>query len=167
MREGAIAAVDLGATSGRVVVGRVRADRVELVDVHRFPNHPVRTRDGLHWNLLELYRNVLIGLREATRIEPGLLGVVINYCAVDYGLGRDGRLLGEPYHYRDERTSQGVRLVHAAVTPAALYGANGLQFLPFNTLYQLAIDRAEGLLDHATGMLLMPDLIAYWLTGER
>ena len=167
MSSGTVAAVDLGATSGRVVLGRVGPGRLEIIDVHRFPNHPVRTRDGLHWNILELYRNVLEGLRKAVAAAPGLVSIGIDSWAVDYALLRKGRMVSTPYHYRDERTGRGVATVSEVLDAATLYASNGLQFLPFNTLYQLAVDRADGLLDEGTTMLLVPDLIAYWLTGVQ
>jgi len=159
--------VDLGATSGRVVLGRVGPDSFTIEDIHRFPNRPVRTRDGLHWNVLELYREVLEGLRKAVAAEPNLLSIGIDSWAIDYGLVRRGRLVGTPYHYRDERSEGGVAAVEQVVDAATLYAANGLQHLPFNTLYQLAVDRDEGMLDPSTTMLLIPDLIAYWLTGQQ
>ena len=168
---GAVAAVDLGATSGRVVLGRIGPDRLDVEVVHRFPNQPVRTADGLHWNILELYRNVLEGLRKALAVEPGLLSIGIDSWAIDYALmratGHGDRMTSTPYHYRDPRTSRGVGIVHELAGPKALYRASGLQFLPFNSLYQLAVDQAEGVLDDATTMLLIPDLIAYWLTGTK
>jgi rhamnulokinase len=162
-----VAAVDLGATSGRVVLGRVGPGRLEVEDVHRFPNVPVRTRDGLHWNIFELYRNVLEGLRKAVAREPDLVSIGIDSWAVDYALLRGDRVVSMPFHYRDERTARGVEAVGQVIAAPALYAANGLQFLPFNTLYQLAVDRDEGLLDASTSLLLVPDLIAYWLTGVR
>jgi rhamnulokinase len=167
MISGAVAAVDLGATSGRVVLGRVGPGRLEIEDVHRFPNVPVRTRDGLHWNIFELYRNVLEGLRQAVAREPDLVSIGIDSWAVDYALLRGERIVSPPFHYRDERTARGVEAVGQLVGAPELYAANGLQFLPFNTLYQLAVDRDEGVLDASTGLLLIPDLIAYWLTGVR
>ncbi len=167
MISGVVAAVDLGATSGRVVLGRVGPGRLEVEDVHRFPNVPVRTRDGLHWNIFELYRNVLEGLRKAVAAEPDLVSIGIDSWAVDYALLRGDRVVSTPFHYRDERTAQGVEAVGQVVAAPELYAANGLQFLPFNTLYQLAVDRDEGLLDASTSLLLVPDLIAYWLTGVR
>jgi rhamnulokinase len=163
----AVAAVDLGATSGRVVLGRVGPGRLDVEDIHRFPNIPVRTRDGLHWNILELYRNVLEGLRKAVAAEPGLVSVGIDSWGVDYALIRHGRMVGTPYHYRDGRTARGVSAVEKVVDAADLYASNGLQFLAFNTLYQLAVDRDDGLLDESTTMLLIPDLIAYWLTAVQ
>jgi rhamnulokinase len=161
----AVAAVDLGATSGRVMLGYVGHDELRLVPVARFPNNPVRVVDGLHWNILELYRNVVAGLASAAREEPGIRSIAVDSWAVDYALMRNGRMLGNPYHYRDERTAAGVDATHTAVGPAELYAANGLQFLPFNTLYQVAADRLAGSLDSAQSMLLIPDLIDFWLTG--
>jgi rhamnulokinase len=166
-RHGAVAAVDLGATSGRVVLGRIGPDSFTIEDVHRFPNRPVRTRDGLHWNILELYREVLEGLRKAVAAEPNLHSIGIDSWAIDYGLVRRGRLVSTPYHYRDERSERGVAAVEQVIDAATLYAANGLQHLPFTTLYQLAVDRDEHLLDPATTMLLIPDLIGYWLTGQQ
>ncbi|QBE49101.1 rhamnulokinase [Leucobacter triazinivorans] len=160
----AVAAVDLGATSGRVILGRVHEGTLHAQHVARFANDPVRTRDGLHWNLLELYRQALSGLALAERESPGeIASVGIDSWAVDYGLLRDGRLLGLPYHYRDGRCEAGVAAVHARVPAAQLYARNGLQHLPFNTVFQFA---AEGeLLGLADRALLIPDLLDYWLTG--
>ncbi|TKJ95865.1 rhamnulokinase [Plantibacter flavus] len=166
-RSGTVAAVDLGATSGRVMLGHVGPGELRLVPVARFPNTPVRTPDGLHWNILELYRSVVAGLTGAAKQEPHLASIGIDSWAVDYGLLRQGRLLGAPFHYRDERTSAGVEAVHASVPFAELYRSNGLQFLPFNTVYQLATERDAGMLDIADTALLVPDLIAHWLTGAR
>ena len=164
---GAVAAVDLGATSGRVMLGYVGSDEVRLVPVARFPNQPVQTIDGLHWNILELYRNVIAGLAQAVHDEPRLSSIGIDSWGVDYALLADDRMLGSPFHYRDERTSRGVDAVHAVADFEELYGVSGLQFLPINTLYQLATERQGGWLDRADTMLLIPDLLAFWLTGVR
>ncbi|MEN2742567.1 rhamnulokinase family protein [Microbacterium sp. X-17] len=170
VRAGAVAAVDLGATSGRVMHARVGANTLELSEAARFPNTPVRVqedgREALHWDLTGLHARVLEGLGVVARSEPGLRSVGVDAWAVDYGLLRAGRLLGEPYHYRDERTAAGVDLVHARVSPEELYREGGLQFLPFNSLYQLAVDQQSGALEAADGLLLVPDLITYWLSGQ-
>ncbi|MGM1017148.1 MAG: rhamnulokinase [Actinomycetota bacterium] len=160
----AVAAVDLGATSGRVMIGRVGPDTLDLELVSRFPNGPVEGPDGLHWDFTALYEHILTGLAEAVRREPAIAAIGIDSWAVDYGLLRDGELLDEPFHYRDARTERGVTEVHDVVPFAELYGRNGLQFLPFNTLYQYRVD--EHLAD-ADAALLIPDLIAYLLTGVR
>ena len=163
---GAVAAVDLGATSGRVILGYVGHGELRLTDVARFANAPVRTLDGLHWSVLELYRDVVEGLAAAVRQEPQLASIGIDSWAVDYALMRDGRMLGTPYAYRDERTAPAVDAVHAVVPPEELYAVNGLQHLPFNTLFQLTADRTAGTLGLADSFLLLPDLLGYWLTGR-
>lgn len=166
MTGGAVAAVDLGATSGRVVIGHVGGNELHLTDVARFANQPVRTLDGLHWSVLELYRDVVEGLAAAVRHDPQLASIGIDSWAVDYGLLRDGRLLGSPYAYRDERNAAAVETVHGIVGAPELYRLNGLQHLPFNTLFQLTADRTAGVLDLADSFLLLPDLLGYWLTGR-
>ena len=159
-----LAAVDLGASSGRVVLGRVGPGELELQEVHRFRNGPVHLPDGLYWDVLGLYLDVLEGVRAAARAGSPPAGLAVDSWAVDYALvDADGRMRGNPRHYRDPRTAGGVSAVHAAVDPARLYALNGLQFLPFSTLYQLA---AEPSLDGVQA-LLVPDLVGFWLTGRR
>lgn len=158
----AVAAVDLGATSGRVMIGRIGDGELDLELVSRFPNGPVERADGLHWDFGALYEHVVAGLAEAVRREPRIESIGIDSWAVDYGLLKDGELLAEPFHYRDERSARGVDEVHAIAPFAELYQRNGLQFLPFNTLYQYRVDER---LAEADTALLIPDLIAYLLTG--
>jgi rhamnulokinase len=163
----AVAAVDLGATSGRVILGHVGHNELRLTPISRFPNGPIDGSDGLHWDVSGLYEHVLAGLAVAAAREPELVSVAVDSWAVDYGLVRDGRLVAEPFHYRDERTANGVAIVHKELSARELYSVNGLQFLPFNTLYQLADDRAAGRLDGIQTFLLVPDLLNFWLTGLR
>ena len=164
MSTGTVAAIDLGATSGRVIVGHVGPDLLETTTVARFPNDPVFAGDGLHWDILGLYGAALGGLRAAFRRAPDLASIGIDSWAVDYGLLRGGRLLGDPFHYRDERTARGVAAVHERMPHAELFERNGLQFLPFNTLYQFAAED-PAVLGFADTALLIPDLLASWLTG--
>ena len=168
------AAVDLGATSGRVVVGRVgggergsAAAELDLREVHRFPNTPVRLPGGLHWDLLALYRDILDGLREAGR-GTEIAAIGIDSWAVDHGLlDADGALLGNPYHYRDTRTTPAViEGVWDRIGVADLYEITGLQHLPFNTVFQLAAAGNSVQLAAARTLLLIPDLITHWLTGS-
>ncbi|MFD4565761.1 rhamnulokinase family protein [Streptomyces sp. NPDC058467] len=159
----AFAAVDLGASSGRVMVGRVGPDTLELAEAHRFQNRPVRVPEGLRWDILSLYAGVLDGLRAAGQVDS----VGIDSWAVDYGLlDADGALLGNPVHYRDARTVGVAEKVWATVPAAELYAATGIQYAPFNTLYQVTAARAARQLDQAERLLLIPDLLTYWLTGE-
>jgi rhamnulokinase len=160
-----IAAVDLGASSGRVMAFDIAADRVDFTEAHRFPNGPVRLGDTLHWDVLALYQGVLDGLRAA---GPRLDSVGIDSWAVDYGLlDATGALLGNPVHYRDARTDGVPDAVHARVPAADLYGVTGLQVLPFNTIYQLAAAQGTPQLAAARQLLLIPDLLGHWLTGSR
>jgi rhamnulokinase len=155
-----VAAADLGAASGRVIVGDVGVDTLELRECHRFPNRPVRTAGTLHWDILALYQGVLDGLAAAGPVD----GIGIDSWAVDYGLlDAAGALLGNPVHYRDERTA-GAKDNLERLGAHELYATTGLQFLPFNTIHQLAADPRLGL---AHRLLLIPDLLAYWLTGEQ
>jgi rhamnulokinase len=163
---GTVAAVDLGASSGRVVVGQVGPGELRLVEVHRFANEPVTRDDGLHWDTAMLRREVIEGLRRAATAAPDLRSVGVDGWGVDYGLlHADGELVDEPSHYRDARTADGVEAVHARIDRTELYARNGLQFLPFNTLYQLAADRSVDARRDARTMLLMPDLVGFWLSG--
>ncbi|MFJ4922877.1 rhamnulokinase family protein [Streptomyces sp. NPDC088725] len=165
------AAVDLGASSGRVMLGHVSgrgAGTLRLEEVHRFPNRPVRIGSTLHWDILSLHQGVLDGLRAAGATAgraPASVG--IDTWAVDYGLlDASGALLGNPVHYRDTRTEGEAAKVAAVLPPPVLYEATGLQYLPFNTLYQLTAAQGSVALAAADRLLLIPDLATYWLTGE-
>jgi rhamnulokinase len=159
----AYAAIDLGASSGRVVAGRLADGRVALEVVHRFANRPVRLPTALHWNLLHLFTEALDGLR---RVE-GLGGIGIDTWGVDYGLlDREGNLLGLPFHYRDGRTAGMAERAFDRVSPAELYAVTGIQTMPINTVFQLLAEERSAALSAAKGIALIPDLLAYWLSGE-
>lgn len=160
-----VAAVDLGATSGRVMSGRISGERVEINEMHRFPNGAVRVRGSLFWDVLGIHREVLRGIGEVARTGP-LHGIGIDSWAIDHGLlDRDGQLLGQVFSHRDARVDGIADKVVAEVGAAALYGTTGIQQLPFNTLYQLVAARRTAALEAAETMLLLPDLLGYWLTG--
>ncbi|GGM44315.1 rhamnulokinase family protein [Dactylosporangium sucinum] len=155
-----IAAVDLGASSGRVITATVGPGRLSLAESARFANTPVRVQGTLHWNILELYGGILDGLRKAGPVAS----VGIDAWAVDYGLlDTDGRLLGNPVHYRDARTDG----VMEAQPKEELYAATGIALQPFNTVFQLLAARGTAQLAAAHRLLLIPDLITYWLTGAQ
>jgi len=161
-----VAAVDLGASSGRVMVAEVGQDTLTLTEVHRFANAPIRLGESLHWDVRRLRDEVLTGLRAAA--DGGRLdGIGIDSWAVDYGLlDVAGSLVAEPWCYRDARTDGVAERVLAQVPARELYDLNGLQQLPFTTVYQLVAARDAGELVGAATMLLLPDLLAYWLTGH-
>jgi rhamnulokinase len=161
-----MAAADLGASAGRVMVGRVRSGVLELHEAHRFPNTPVLAGGTLHWDILSLYRGVLDGLRAAT--ETGeLASAGIDSWGVDYGLlDARGALLGNPVHYRDRRTDGAVERVLARIPAGELYAATGIQQLAINTICQLTAAADTPQLQAAATLLLIPDLLGYWLTGS-
>lgn len=174
----AFAAVDLGASSGRVVVGVVRGapgeERVDLTEVARFANGPVEVPDaagsGLYWDLLHLWRGTLDGLRaagaHARSLGLALAGIGIDSWAVDVGLvAADGTLLGNPRHHRDPRLAGVADDVLGRLGAAEQYAVDGLQVLPFTTSFQLVAGRHDAAWPLAASLRLVPDLLASWLTG--
>ena len=162
------AAVDLGASSGRVILGKISKDKIEYEEVHRFGNGPVTRGDGLYWDIDSLKSNVMQGL--AKLANAGIHSIGVDSWAVDYGLvDAEGNLIRDPHHYRDERNLRGVNTVQNKISAADLYKEVGLQYLPFNTVYQLAVDQAEqsSLLGKTSKALLVPDLFNYWLCGVQ
>jgi rhamnulokinase len=157
----AVAGVDLGASGGRVIAARVCGDGVELHEVSRFANEPVPAGGTLHWDILRLYANVISGLKAAAAAFP-LASAGIDSWGCDYGLlDGDGALIGNPVHYRDRRTDG----ISVPVPPDELYAVTGIQHLPFNTVFQVAAASGTSALASARTLLLIPDLLAYWLTG--
>ncbi|MCO1337500.1 rhamnulokinase [Kocuria polaris] len=167
-------AVDIGASSGRVIIGRLpvhsgqAAGTLEMEVVHRFPNGVTEIDGSLHWDAEAIFAQVSAGLGAAAVVvrERGerVVSIGIDTWAVDYGLlNADGGLTRPPHAYRDARTDAVIETVHAAIAPERLYAIGGMQFLPFNTVYQLAAE--EDLAGKRA--LMIPDLLAYWLTGAE
>ncbi|TVY10997.1 rhamnulokinase [Paenibacillus cremeus] len=164
-----IIAFDLGASSGRAILGRLNGSRIETEELHRFPNDPVPVGDRLHWDILRLYHEIKQGLLKAKHagIEPASIG--IDSWAVDFGMiGADGELLGNPYHYRDRHTDDMMEKLFKDVPAAEVFARTGIQFLPFNTIFQLyALKQANSQrLQPDAKFLMIPDLLRYFLTGE-
>ncbi|HWE12725.1 MAG TPA: rhamnulokinase family protein [Solirubrobacteraceae bacterium] len=161
-----LAAVDLGAESGRVVLGCFDGERADLEVVHRFANRPVWLPDGLHWNLPTLFCEALAGLRAAASTGP-LDGIGIDAWGCDYALLDGGeRILGLPFHYRDGRVSGDVLArAHARVGREELYRRTGIQTMAINTVYQLSAEAGGPAASVAERIALVPDLMGLWLTG--
>ncbi|MFO0954097.1 MAG: rhamnulokinase family protein [Isosphaeraceae bacterium] len=163
-------ALDLGAESGRGLLGRFDGQRISLEEVHRFPNGPVRMLDTLHWDAPRLFDEMKNALRKADASGAALDGVGIDTWGVDFGLvGRGDTLLGNPVHYRDARTQGMMEAAFQRVPRERIYEVTGLQFLPFNTVYQLLAMRRSNspLLEMAETLLMMPDLFGWLFTGRR
>src|SRR5690606_1996076 len=162
-------AIDIGAESGRGIVGTWTGDKLVLEEVHRFPNGPLRLFSRLHWYIYRLYAETVQAIGKAAAGGP-LAGIGIDTWAVDYALlGPDDALLGLPYHYRDVRTDGVMQAAWSVVPAREIYEETGIQFLPFNTLYQLIAARRDApeQLQSARALLMMGECIAYWLTGEK
>ena len=157
-------AVDLGASSGRVMLGTVDRDVVAVEQVHRFPTRALRLPDGLHWDLGHLYAEVLAGVRAASERGASPRGIGFDSWGVDYALlSGAGSILGAPFHHRDARTAGR----SASLDATQLYAATGIQTLDINTLTQLLAEDPRGAISAAEMLLFIPDLFGYLFTGER
>jgi len=163
----ALAAVDLGASSGRIFAGILEGDRLRLDEVHRFPNAPVAVGGRLYTDVLRIWDEVAQGLTLASR-GGELASVGVDSWAVDFGfVDSDGELLGNPLHYRDARHALGAERARALVDDEALFARSGIAPLPFLTAYQLVAASGTAAYRAARRMLLIPDLLTFWMTGEE
>ncbi len=164
-------AFDLGAASGRAVIGRFDGERLALEEIHRFPNGPVRVRGNLHWDTLRIYEELKHGLTRATHVDGlEVVSLGLDTWGVDFALlDNCGALLGNPYHYRDARTDGMLEEAFGRVSKEEIFEQTGIQFLQINTLYQLLsmVLRDSPLLSVADTLLMTPDLLNYWLTNQK
>ena len=161
-------AFDLGAESGRAMVGCLRSGVLNLEEVHRFPNEPLREAGSLRWNLPGLWREMQRGLAAAASHPGRIASIGLDTWGCDYGLlDKAGALVSNPYHYRDARTDGVMDRVFERVSRSRVYDITGIQFLPFNTIYQLvaAAERTPGELAAAKAFGTIPDILNCWLTG--
>lgn len=163
-----VLAVDLGAESGRVMAVQYGGSTLHIQELHRFPNTPVPVRGTLYWDVLRLWRDIQAGIAKGMALQPASIGV--DTWGVDFALlDAHGDLIGNPVHYRDRRTDGMLERVAARVGKEAIFAQTGIQFMPINTLYQLVslVDRQSPPLAGAQTFLTIPDLLNYWLTGEK
>jgi rhamnulokinase len=163
-------AADLGASSGRILAGLFENGKLELAELHRFWNGAIQQADGLHWNIDQLFTEIKTGLKKGfATYGSSVEAIGVDTWGVDYGLlDTNGKLLNQPFHYRDSRTDGMMPRVFEAVPQAEIYRRTGLQFMQFNTIYQLAAELLANRtgLQKAEQMLLIPDLLNYFLTGR-
>jgi rhamnulokinase len=164
-------AFDLGAESGRAVVGAFDGEKLSLTEAHRFPNGPIHVLDSLYWSPLHLFSEMKIGLaRTLSQVEGGVAAFGIDTWGVDFGLlDRDDKLIGLPYHYRDSRTDGLVEKAFDSVPRQEIFGQTGIQFMQLNTLIQLwaMVRQKSPALEIAQTLLMMPDLFNFWFTGQK
>ncbi len=166
-----VLAIDYGASSGTVMLGIFDGKKISIQEIHRFSNDPVYVQDTLYWDVLRLFHELKAGLIQAKKQGHGdLSSIGVDTWGVDFGLiDKEGRLLENPIHYRDKRTDGIMQKVWDKIGKEQLYNSTGIQFMQFNTLYQLyalAQERPE-LLKKADKLLFMPDLLSYFLTGNK
>ena len=161
-------ALDLGASSGRAVIGTYDGERITLTEIHRFANEPVRLCGTLYWDVLRLVHEIKASIRKAKPYD--IRGIGIDTWGVDFGLlDSAGTLMGNPVHYRDVRTNGILNDAFTLISPQELYAATGNQIMEINTAFQIyaMLNRTPGTLAFAEHLLLIPDLLNYFLTGER
>ena len=160
---------DFGASNGRAMLGAFDGKKLSITEAHRFSNDPVWVRDTLHWDVLRLLHEMRQGIARTVQMGVTPASIGIDTWGVDFGLlDRDGCLIANPVHYRDARTEKMMDVAFQTLSRKEIFYHTGLAFMPFNSLYQLlAIQKKQpALLDHAKTFLFMPDLLAYFCTGE-
>lgn len=166
-----VLAYDLGATSGRALLGQLTDRKLIIEELHRFPNDPVQIGSRLHWDILRLFHEMKQGLIKAKHAEgDNIRSLAIDSWAVDVGfLDARGELLGNPYHYRDHHTNGIMEEAFRLVPREEIFKRTGIQFLQFNTFFQLYALKQAGstILNQAESLLMIPDLLRYFLTGEK
>ena len=159
------AAVDLGGSSGRVTVGQIKDSKIVLTEVHRFKHEPVQSEAGLFWDWQFIVDQVIIGLNAAFDLGP-ITSVGIDSWAVDYGIiNKKGEVIGAPHCYRDGRTDGLMAKLKAELGVEYIYSRTGIQFIFFNTMYQLVAEKSSAIYLDADKFLMVPDLLNYLLCG--
>ncbi|MDF2877870.1 MAG: Carbohydrate kinase [Clostridia bacterium] len=169
MSKKAYIAIDLGASSGRLILGSMKENKLQLEEIHRFPNEPVHLGDTFYWDFMRIFHEIKQGLKKAAQLKDvEITSIGIDTWGVDGAwLDKDGKLLTNPVHYRDNRTSEIMEDFYKHITDSKLYDITGIQKMSFNTVYQLYHDFKTNDVIRTFGdkWLFMPDLIAYFLTG--
>lgn len=160
-------AIDIGASSGRHIVGRLEKGELTMREVYRFPNGVKEENGHLVWDVEALFHHVLVGIREAFKAYPEIESLSIDTWGVDYVLLKGGETVLPVYAYRDNRTAAAISKVHEKMPFSELYRRTGCQFQPFNTLYQLYADKEEGRLEGVTDLLMIPEYLLYRLCGVK
>ena len=161
-------AIDIGASSGRHILEYMQDGKMVLEEIYRFPNGAKNTDGSLYWDVDSLFENIVAGLAKAKELGKIPETVGIDTWAVDYALlDKDDRRIGEVFSYRDGRTQESAEKAHKLLPFASLYEKTGIQFQPFNTVYQLYADKLTGKIEGAESMLMLPDYFNFLLTGIK
>ena len=163
-------AIDLGAESGRTIIGTLDGRHLKLTETHRFANGPVRLNDGLHWDVLRLWSDIKEGIgKSSSQSGNSIDSIGLDTWGVDFALlDKTGTLLSNPFHHRDERTDGMLEEAFKCMPRSEIFSNTGIQFMQINTLYQLLsmVLQKSSLFDIAKNFVTIPDLFNYWLSGE-
>jgi rhamnulokinase len=163
-------AFDFGASSGRAILSKFDGKKIELEEIYRFPNEPVRIGGSFYWDFVRLFYELKNGLKKVAAKGVKISSIGIDTWGVDYGLlDEQGNLLSTPIHYRDDRTDHCLEEIEKIISYEKIYKSTGIQYMQFNTLFQLFADLKyrPHILKEAKTLLFMPDLLSYFLTGEK
>ena len=163
-------AFDFGASSGRMILSKLEDGKITLEELHRFTNDPVRVGKVFYWDTFRLFHELKQGLKKAAAKNIPIQSLAIDTWGVDYGLlDADGNLIGNPINYRDDRTIGVIEASDKLVPLSEQYARTGIQFMNFNTVYQMQADKMmrPEILEKAKTLLFMPDLFVYFLTGKK
>ncbi len=163
-------AFDIGATSGRSIIGTIIGGRLQIKELTRFPNQMLQLGDHYHWNIFSIYENIKLALSAAKQTGDNIISIGIDTWGVDFALvAKDGSILGLPYAYRDPHTDGMPEKFFRSIPRSEVYGLTGIQVMNFNSLYQLFAlkEGSSSVLDAASEMLFMPDALSYLLTGNK
>ncbi len=162
-------AFDFGASSGRLILSKFERGKIELEEIHRFTNEPVRIGKNFYWDTFRLYHELKTGLKKAAAKKVKITSMAIDTWGVDYGfIDKEGNLIGNPVNYRDDRTIGIIDEVDKIVPLKEVYASTGIQFMNFNTIFQFCADKKmrSEIYEKADKFLMMPDLFNYFLTGK-
>ena len=163
-------AFDFGASSGRMILSKYADGKIELEELHRFSNDPVRIGKNFYWDTFRLYHELKQGLKKAAARKLPIKSLAIDTWGVDYALlDKDGNIIGNPINYRDDRTIGVIDEVGKIVPLKEIYASTGIQFMNFNTIFQLYADKKmrPDIYEKADRLLFMPELFGYLLTGKK
>ncbi|SHE91145.1 rhamnulokinase [Clostridium fallax] len=167
---GVYLAFDFGASSGRAIIVNVNNEKIDMKEIHRFSNEPVYLNNKYLWDFQKLFNEMKKALKKVSLLDEKIQAIGIDTWGVDYGLlDNEDNLIGIPMHYRDERNYFGIDEVEKSISIKNLYKKTGIASMAFNTVFQLVADKKfrKSILENSNAMLFMPDLFAYYLTGEK
>ncbi len=163
-------AIDFGASNGKIILSKLNNNKIELEEIHRFSNEPVKLGKRFYWDFLRLFEELKVGLKKISKLDINISSIGIDTWGVDYGLlDKNNNLIGMPLHYRDNRTDGYIEKLDKKIGLSYIYSRTGIEFMNFNTIFQLMSDEyiRNDILKHTESLLFMPNLFNYYLTNKK